>query len=262
MALSVEDDEKLQQVAGLIEPDSEILFITGAGLSADSGLPTYRGVSGLYVDRETPDGMPIEHILSGETFALNPGLTWSYLLVVARACRDATFNRGHAVIAEMEQQLSRVRVLTQNVDGFHKRAGSKNVIDIHGDIHHLICTGCSWSTTVDHFDDLDARPECPDCQSVIRPDVVLFGEFLPESKIEAFQAEQLQGFDLVFSVGTSSLFPYIQMPVLHAFRTGVPTVEINPDVTELSDIVTYPVKANAAEALDALWDYYRRRIQN
>ena len=100
-----------------------LLFVTGAGMSADSGLPTYRGVGGLYECDETEDGYAIEEMLSGGMFRQRPELTWKYLRQIERGCRGARFNRGHAVIAEMERHFPRVWTLTQNVDGFHRPRG-------------------------------------------------------------------------------------------------------------------------------------------
>ncbi len=259
MALNDEASREIDNVVARLKPGMSLLFITGAGLSADSGLPTYRGVGGLYNEQELPEGLAIEEILSGETFEERPELTWTYLRHIAHACRDATFNRGHAVIAEMEGHFPRLWTLTQNVDGFHHAAGSRNVIDIHGDIRHLICTSCPWAARVETYDDLAPLPLCPDCDNVIRPDVVLFGELLPQWKVEDLLAELKEGFDLVLAVGTTGLFPYIRGPVEQAAALGVPTVEINPGRTELSDTVAHHVPARAAEALDALWGRYRAR---
>ena len=97
-------------------------------------------------------------------------------------------------------------------------------------------------------------PTCPDCSAVIRPDVVLFGELLPGAKIRALEAELSRGFDAVFSVGTSSLFPYIAQPVFHAASRGVATIEINPGETDVSGVVRYRIAGGAADTLGALWD--------
>lgn len=258
MALEDPVESVIDAVVDRMRPGMSLLFITGAGLSADSGLPTYRGVGGLYSGQAPPEGMAIEEILSGTMFAERPALTWRYLLQVAEACRGATFNRGHAVVAEMEAGFPRVLTLTQNVDGFHHAAGSRQVIDIHGDIHQLICTHCPWAAKVADYDHLsDLPPRCPDCGAVIRPDVVLFGEWLPAWKVEELRHQLAEGFDMVLTVGTSGQFPYIQEPVHLARSQGVPTVEINPDRTELSDVVAHRVPARAAVALDALWSRYR-----
>jgi NAD-dependent deacetylase len=253
MPLSERDRRQVEAAAALVRRADSVLFITGAGISADSGLPTYRGVGGLYEDRSTDDGVPIEVALSGPFFRRRPEITWKYLLQIERACRAASFNRGHEVVAQLERRLPRVWTFTQNVDGLHRAAGARNVIDIHGDLHRLRCTGCDAGRTVADYSGLPDLPTCERCGSIVRPDVVLFEEMLPLDKFEQFRREFDRGFDVVFSVGTSSLFPYIVEPVYRAREMGVPTVEINPGETEVSGLVDHRIRAGAAESLDALW---------
>jgi len=244
-------------VAAVLAKAKSALFITGAGISADSGLPTYRGIGGLYEDRPADEGLPIEVLLSGDMLEARPDLTWKYLYQIEQACRGARPNRGHTVLADLEQRLERCLVLTQNVDGFHRAAGSRNVIEIHGNLHALACTACDWRTTVPDFAGLAIPPRCPDCGGLVRPDVVLFGEALPVDGFARLEEELEAGFDVVFSIGTSALFPYVARPVLLARSLGIPTVEINPAETDLSDIVDYRIGAGARAALRALWVAYK-----
>ncbi len=244
-------ESTLDQVAAALGAADSVLFITGAGMSADSGLPTYRGIGGLY-NRDTEEGMPIEVALSGEVFRTRPEITWRYLHELRAAAAGAEPNEGHRVLARLEQRLPRVCVLTQNVDGFHVRAGSRNVIAIHGRGGTLICTSCEWRTQGSEGQELPALPRCPDCGSVARPEVVLFGEWLPPAALETYRTEMALGFDLVISVGTTSVFPYIAAPVLIGAEEGAGTVEINPDDTEVSHAVRWRLRMGAAEALVAL----------
>ena len=249
-------DADLDRIAELLRAARRVLFVTGAGLSADSGLPTYRGVSGLYEDAGTEESLPIEAALSGEVFTRAPHITWRHIARIEAACRGARVNRGHEVIAALDGDGREVWVLTQNVDGLHRRAGSTRVVDIHGEVSRLLCPRCGWSERVTDYAHLTTMPPpCPACGAVIRPDVVLFGEMLDPAKVDTLQRELMRGFDLVFSVGTSSLFPYIQAPVEEAAREGIPSVEINPGDTEVSRLATYRLRAGAADTLDAL---YRR----
>jgi NAD-dependent deacetylase len=252
MGLSVEIEKVLDVVADQLGSARRVLFITGAGISADSGLPTYRGIGGLYNGTATEDGMRIEEALSGGVFARHPEITWKYLAQIEHNCRAAGPNAAHHAIAWLEQHLPGVLVFTQNVDGLHKKAGSKNVIEIHGDLHHLCCTRCAWQTEVENLEGWPMPPFCPVCQHVVRPQVVLFGESLPEEAMERFLDELDRGFDLVFSIGTSSVFPYIAEPVVWAAQTGIPTVEINPGHTVLSDIVEHRLPLGAATAMSLL----------
>jgi NAD-dependent deacetylase len=245
--------DKIAQVVALLNKSKSILFIIGAGLSADSGLPTYRGIGGLYNDKTTEEKLPIEMALAGDTLEKQPQVTWKYLAQIEKNCRNAKYNRGHEVIAQMEKRFERVWVLTQNIDGFHHAAGSKNVIDIHGNMHRLLCARCGWRNTIKDFSEIEIPPRCPECKAVARPDVVFFGEMLPEDKLTVLYRELKQGFDLYFSIGTTSVFPYIQQPILYAKSCGSPTVEINPAETEVSHIVDIKLDMRAAEALDMIW---------
>jgi NAD-dependent deacetylase len=250
------NQEKIIRTARLLRGCKSILFITGAGISAESGLPTYRGIGGLYNDKTTEDGIPIEMALAGETLASRPEVTWKYLSQIEKRCRNATFNRAHEVITEMEKNFQRVWVLTQNIDGFHHAAGSKNVIDIHGDMHRLVCPKCGWRTTVRDYSEITIPPHCPPCKNIVRPEVVFFGEMLPYDKLQILGDELNQGFDIYFSVGTTSVFPYIQQPIWDAKDLKRPTVEINPGQTEISDIVDIKIALGAKEALDQIWKEY------
>lgn len=243
----------IERVIDLLRGAQSILFVTGAGLSADSGLPTYRGIGGLYNNGPTEEGIAIEDVLSGPMFRSRPELTWSYLRKLEQACRGATHNRGHQVIADLETRFDRIWTLTQNVDGFHRAAGSSNVIDIHGDLHALCCASCHYRDTVADYATLATLPRCPQCGDVVRPDVVLFGEMLPQNKLRALSDELDKGFDVVFSVGTTAVFPYIAGPVVAAKHSGIPTVEINPAKTDLSDVVDVRLATRAAQTFDAIW---------
>ncbi len=253
------DHKTIDRIVDQLVRARSILFVTGAGMSADSGLPTYLGVGGLYEREETEEGLPIEELLSGEMFRENPAWTWKYLRQIEQACRGAKFNQGHAVIAEMEACFPRVWTLTQNVDGFHRDAGSRNVIAIHGELHQIRCTECSWRETVSDYSHLPELPRCGSCSAVLRPDVVLFGETLPETGVRELKQQLREGFDLVFSIGTTSVFPYISFPVELALQRDKPTVEINLGTTCVSAMVRYRLELGAAVALDLIWRRYNQK---
>ena len=222
-------------------------------MSADSGLPTYRGIGGLYNQTSTEDDIPIEVALSGRMLRDRPAIAWKHIAQIEAACRGAKYNRAHEVIALLETRFDHVCVLTQNVDGFHRDAGSTNVIDIHGDVHDLFCVECGDSQTVVNYANMTIPPTCESCGGLIRPKVVLFGEMLPEDKVSKLYSELEQGFDFVCSIGTTSVFPYIAGPVLQAARAGIPTVEINPGQTEVSHAVAVRIASGAAATLDEIW---------
>ena len=247
------------QVRTLVR-DAEALFvITGAGISVDSGLPTYRGSGGLYTEADTEDGMPIEEALSGTMLRTRPEIAWKHLWVLGEALQGKMPNRGHEILAEMERAKPRSWLLTQNVDGFHEAAGSKQLIEIHGRRDRLSCMSCGAAARLSEL--LAAGcvappdvPHCDACGGVYRPGVVLFGEMLPSRELERFDAALRSGIDLVLSIGTSSAFSYIQAPMLWAREEGIPAVEINADVTPVSSVATHRIEAPATLALRRIWE--------
>jgi NAD-dependent deacetylase len=257
--LTPADVQTVDRIAQRLLRCRSVLFITGAGMSADSGLPTYRGVGGLYNSGETEEGFAIEELLSGEMFRRRPEWTWKYLRQIEQACRGATHNRGHTVIAAMESHFPRAWTLTQNVDGFHRAAGSRNVISIHGELHEIRCTKCPHRFTVADYAGLPELPRCEHCAALLRPAVVLFGEGLPDEGVGILKQQLREGFDIVFSIGTTSVFPYIAFPVELALQREKPSVEINPGTTRVSELVTYRLAVGASVALEAIWGRYNER---
>ena len=249
------DPSVLRQVARWMLEARRVLCITGAGVSAESGLPTYRGVGGIYEDQDTDDGIPIELALSAQVFHKDPALTWRYLLQIECACREARPNAAHRLLADWEtaaRPSADLWVLTQNVDGLHAAAGSKQLIEIHGDLHRLRCTRCAWRDMVTDYAHLSPLPTCPACGALIRPEVILFNEALPMIAVATLERELDAGFDLVLSVGTSSQFPYIAQPVALTRQRGGRAVEINPTTTAVSELVDLRLRGPAAEIFTAL----------
>jgi len=249
---------EIRKVRQLLAESECPLFITGAGVSTGAGLPTYRGIGGLYEGRDTEDGMPIEEALSGRMLHDRPEITWKYLWEIAEACHGVEPGPSHRVIAEIAAAKPDTWVLTQNVDGLHTASGVANLIEIHGRAANLECTGCGgqfdgWELLFSEACEPPAPPGCPRCGELLRPKVVLFGEGLPEAEMKKYDALMTAGIDLVLSVGTSSLFPYITMPVEVARDAGVPSVEINTGRTEISGMVTHRLEMGCDEALLELW---------
>jgi NAD-dependent deacetylase len=224
--------------------------ITGAGISAESGIQTYRGKGGIYDDPE--DGERTVEALSGHTLRSDPDRTWRAVGQLARQAVGARPNPAHHALVEMEAKLDRFVLLTQNVDGLHQLAGSRNVIDIHGSIHEAVCMACSHFVRFepDELVSIEATPRCERCQGRLRPNAVLFGELLPTDKIERIYDEfHHHRPDLVLVAGTSAMFPYISQPVELAREAGKLTVEINPEPTLLSDRVDFTLRGNAGDYL-------------
>lgn len=230
-----------------------VLVITGAGLSADSGLPTYRGIGGLYERELTDEGCSIEQALSGTMLREQPQLCWKYIAQIEQSCRKVVPNAGHRALAQLQTRYRRFTVLTQNIDGLHADAGSQDLIEIHGSLRELRCEHCGRRRLLRTYAGLESLPPpCSACAYPLRPAVVLFGEMLPEAPLARLHACLSEGVDAVISIGTTSVFPYIAEPVLRAAQAGVPTLEINPGETEVSWAVRHRLRGRAAEVLPAL----------
>lgn len=249
-------ETEIESVVSILRQSKKIFVVTGAGISADSGLPVYRGIGGLYNDNDTKDGMPIEKALSGPVFRTRPEITWKYMGQIEKGARNASFNRGHQVLSEMEEHFDHFWILTQNIDGFHTFAGSKNVIEIHGNMYRLKCTACNTILPIEDYSQIEIPPYC-ECGKMQRPDVVLFEEMLPEKAIqEMYNQQETVDYDLVVSIGTSANFPYISEPIMVARRKGISTIEINPGVSNVSSFVDVHLKMGAASSLDEIWRRY------
>lgn len=240
-------EQKLSVAKQWIQESETVLFITGAGISAESGLPTYRGMGGLYNGELTEDGYRIEEILSGEIFTQNPQLTWKYLKHLETHSSQAKPNAAHQALSELERRTT-VWIATQNIDSFHRDAGSHNLIEIHGNLHDMRCTSCEYTRRVGDFSEFDDLPRCPRCQEVLRPDIVLFGEMLPQAAMVRYQRVLETPPDLIVSVGTSAMFPYIAGPIVHPPQ-GSRTIDINPESHDLTPYVDLHLDCTACEAL-------------
>ncbi len=255
-------EETISEIAKLILNSDKILFITGAGISADSGLPTYRGVGGLYNDDLTEEGITIEEALSGTMMLKRPDIAWKYLWQIGSACHKAAPNKAHEVISSIQTLKPDTWVLTQNIDGLHGAACTKNLVEIHGNAFSLHCTQCGrekdYNELISDFKDkLVLPPLCLFCGGIIRPNVVLFGEQLPSEAITKLYELIDSNIALVISIGTSGVFPYIVEPIRAANNRNNSTVEINPVTTDISYMFKYRVEMNAAETMEKIWEKLR-----
>lgn len=255
--------DNLDTLVEVLNKAQRVFFITGAGISADSGLPTYRGVGGLYDGNETEEGYRIEEALSATVFSRHPDITWKYLWQIGHACAAAKPNAAHTLISELQAYFEKVCVLTQNVDGLHRAAGSQSLIEIHGHAFDLYCMVCGASYQAEKLIDdyrqgFNKAPHCPDCGGLVRPNVVLFEEMLPERELQLFYDAMSVQWDVVIAIGTSAAFPYIIEPVVRAAQQGIYTVDINPGTSQLSSIVDLHVPTGAAQAMQGV----RERLKN
>ncbi|HEY6173014.1 MAG TPA: Sir2 family NAD-dependent protein deacetylase [Kofleriaceae bacterium] len=249
--------ERIDAVGTLLTQVNSALFITGPGLSLDSGLPHYRGIPGV-LRKTANDARMIESALSIDTMQRKPKVTWRYLLEIDSQVCAAVPNRGHEVLVSLERWLERSTIMTVNVDRLHQRAGSRNVIEMHGALHDLLCPRCEISSRHDRYAGLPLPPLCAVCGTVLRPDMPLFGEPLPADAFTRLQAELELGFDIVISIGVIAMFPYLARPVLLAKQEGVPTVEIGHTATDVSEIVDFGLRGSPARILDLIGSVFEQ----
>lgn len=217
--------------------------LTGAGISAESGLPTFRDAqTGLWARCD-----PME-LATPEAFERDPALVWRWYRWRRELIGKASPNPGHRALPLLARHLDDFTLITQNVDGFHRAAGSTNVLELHGDINRTVCSR-DGTRIVD--DDTDDPPGCPECGAPGRPDVVWFGEPLPAGTLErAFESARRS--EIFFSIGTSAAVqPAASLPLV-AREAGATVVEINPQRTALSDVAHFAIIGKAGEVLPAL----------
>jgi NAD-dependent deacetylase len=234
-------------------PARAVGAITGAGISRESGIPTYRGRGGIYDD--PAEGERTVESLSGSTLATDPDRTWRAIAGLARAAAGAEPNAAHRALVEIESRVERFVLLTQNVDRLHQRAGSRNVIDIHGDVFATRCLACSAAGRLETHElaRLERTPRCTRCAGPLRPDAVLFEELLPPDKVQRLHDEfYRRPPEVVIVAGTSAMFPYVTEPVVQARHRGNLTIEINPEPTALSEVVHHSLRGPAGVLLPAL----------
>ncbi len=235
---------QLAAVRGMLEIAERVVVITGAGMSAESGVPTFRGPDGLW------RGFRAEELASPQAFASHPERVWEWYQWRAGLVRDASPHDGHTAIAALGRR-KRVVVVTQNVDGLHQRAGSDDVIELHGSI---LKTRCSDLSCVNGGGDMPTRTGPPgrcSCGELIRPAVVWFGEALPGEALRRAEEVTVQS-DVVLVVGTSSLvYPAAALPEL-ALGTGAEVIEVNPVPTPLTEHVAIHLGGKAGAILPRL----------
>jgi NAD-dependent deacetylase len=223
-------------VRGLLRDATKVAVLTGAGVSAESGVATFRDPDGLWAKFS-----PLE-LASMDGFLANPNRVRDWYAYRRRIIADAQPNDGHRALADLERRLGRgCTIITQNVDRLHQRAGSITVLEVHGNIIENRCNECGAITTTD-------EPQCGSCGGMMRPNVVWFGEELPRDVFA--QAEQAcRECDVMLVVGTSAeVYPAAGLPYTAA-QYGATIVEINPNPTALSARAHHVVRAPSAVAL-------------
>ncbi len=238
-------DERLEEARALLSAARRIAVLTGAGISAESGIPTFRdAMTGLWAQFRPED------LATAEAFAANPKVVWEWYAWRRELVAKAAPNAGHAALAELERKSAHFALITQNVDGLHARAGSRNVIELHGNImvDRCFAEGCVLAPG----DEIPGTPpRCARCGAPVRPGVVWFGEMLPEQALEDAYAAA-RGCDVFLSVGTSTVVePAASLPFA-ALEAGASVIEVNPARTPLSARATVVLAGAAGEVLPRL----------
>jgi len=216
-----------QSFLNKLSESNKIVFFTGAGISAESGIPTFRGKDGIW------NKLKPEELANFNAFMRNPQMVWEWYNHRKKIIHDSKPNAGHFAIAEMQDLFDEVTVVTQNIDNLHRRAGSKNIFELHGNIERNYCIKCRTFYN-EELDFSDGVPKCK-CGGLIRPDVVWFGEYLPEDQFEGGEKAAVNS-DMFFVVGTSAVV-YPAAGLVHAAkRAGSFIVEVNIEATEISTI--------------------------
>lgn len=217
----------VDRLADHLRRSRHTVVLTGAGVSAESGVPTFRDAqTGLWARYKA------EQLATPEAFEADPGLVWSWYAWRREVLGTVQPNPGHHALAQLQAMLPRLTLITQNVDGLHQAAGSRDVTEFHGNISRSVCSARPCPGSADPAD-TDEPPVCTTCGAPMRPDVVWFGEPIPETAFAAAETA-INDCDLFLSVGTSSLvYPAAGLAEIARTR-GAAVVEINPDATPLT----------------------------
>ncbi len=223
----------------------DVVVFTGAGMSAESGVPTFRGEDGIWKKFKP------EELANFDAFIRNPDLVWDWYVHRKQLISEIQPHPGHYAIAQMERVFDKVTVITQNIDNLHHRAGSTRVHELHGNITRNYCIECGTMYPHELLPQGKGVPHCSKCNGLIRPDVVWFGELLPaDAWNESVSAAEHS--DLFFAVGTSAVvYPAASIPLV-AQRAGAFVVEINIERTDLSPRADEFIEGKAGEVLPGL----------
>ncbi|MFX1484306.1 MAG: NAD-dependent deacetylase [Promethearchaeota archaeon] len=237
------EESRLREAAEIIIDSKYLVALTGAGISKESNIPTFRGEDGLW---RTYDAM---QLATPGAFANNPSLVWEWYSWRQGIIADCHPNPAHETLSNWEQEGILRCLITQNVDGLHRRAGSKNVLEVHGDIWALKCTSCTYKGRLDK--PASGILECPSCMNHLRPDVVWFGEALDQDIVGKLYT-QLTKSDVCIIIGTSGLvYPAASFPLV-VKQHGGSLIEVNIEKTVLSGKVDIHLPGKAGDVLPAL----------
>jgi NAD-dependent deacetylase len=241
------NDTDISAAAALLRGSKKTVVLTGAGISAESGIPTFRGEDGLW------NRFRAEDLATLEAFREDAALVWGWYDWRRGLMSKVEPNPAHKVLALWERRLPGLSIVTQNIDGLHQKAGSKSVVELHGNIWRVRCTKerTVSANTEPHLEEIP--PRCPSCGALLRPDVVWFGEPLERAVLE--EAVRLSATcEVMVVVGTSALVhPAASLPMA-ALERGARLIEINPDSTPLTRLAHLSLRGKAGEVLPLVQD--------
>ena len=240
------------EAVDLLRRGRYVIAFTGAGISAESGIPTFRGKDGLWSKFRPED------LATPEAFRRNPRLVWEWYASRIEMVVKAEPNIAHRALAVLERQGILKAVITQNVDGLHTRAGSRNVIELHGNILRVKCTQCSYKAGIDGPPE-EIPPRCPRCGGLLRPDVVWFGEPLPLAELHRAW-EEAERADTIIVVGTSGVVePAGSIPLIVSGRGGS-IINVNPEPNRYTGIADVEARMKATSFFKRLVDILGVRL--
>ncbi len=229
-----------------------VVAFTGAGISAESGVPTFRGPEGIWTKFKP------EELASMDAFMKNPALVWEWYAHRRTIIATVQPNPGHLALARMQELFPCFTLITQNIDNLHRRAGSTAVHELHGNIERSYCMNCGKAHPNISLPQRGQVPLCPACGGVVRPDVVWFGEMLPEEEWEA-SASAAEDADVFISIGTSAVvYPAASLPLM-AKRRGAYLVEVNTEPTPLTESADAFLRGPSGTILPLLCDAVAER---
>ena len=235
------NDDSIIRAASWIREARRICILTGAGVSAESGIPTFRGLGGLWRGRD-----PLS-LATPAAFAHDPLSVWEFYNWRRTLVRQSSPNPAHHALAELARRARRLTLVTQNVDRLHQSAGSVDVLELHGNLGEVICTGCR--TVFDRWEvDLPPLPACEKCQGLLRPGVVWFGEPLPSATLERAEIAS-EDADVFLVIGTSALVQPAASLIGRSVHQGQRVIEVNLDETPVSSSVSLSLRGRAGEIL-------------
>lgn len=234
----------IEELAARLRGAGSVLALTGSGISAESGLPTFRGIGGLWRTHR------VEELASPEGFMRDPRLVWTWYNERKAVHRKARPNPGHRALAALEQRVGDFTLATQNVDSLHLLAGSRNVLELHGNLREARCTLCDARRTMEDGVPLDEIVHA--CGGMFRPDIVWFGEPLPKDAWRRAE-EAASRADVILVIGTSAVV-YPAAALATHYNDGAYVAEINPEETAISTRVDCALRGTAADLVPRIVD--------